>query len=230
MDDKIKGTEARKLRERLLRREEILRAATRVFATKGYSQATLDEIADEAEFGKVTLYNYFQNKEELFYAVVVEGLDSLTVITREIGMNPKYGLFEAFQLQATSLLRAMFERIDVLSIIMREFHTPEHIERIFSHFQSIIEALEAPLHRVLSAGGTFPIEPRRFTMTFMSTLLAQFRCTVLGCTPSQSHGTLRMRPLSTEEIDREVAIGVHIMEFTVLAGLKSLDSALPTHS
>ena len=37
----------------------MLDAALAVFAEKGYDGATLDEVAERAEFGKGTLYNYF---------------------------------------------------------------------------------------------------------------------------------------------------------------------------
>ena len=48
----------------------VLDAARTVFAEKGYADATLEEIAQRAEFGKGTLYNYFEGgKEEILFAV-----------------------------------------------------------------------------------------------------------------------------------------------------------------
>ena len=63
----------RKEREREFRRKEILSAAAKIFAEKGFTHATLDEIAGASEFGKGTLYNYFQSKEEL-YAAILENI------------------------------------------------------------------------------------------------------------------------------------------------------------
>ena len=62
----------RREREKLAHRQEILDAATRVFAQKGFSNATLDEIALEAEFSKGALYLYFSNKEDLLYSIFKE--------------------------------------------------------------------------------------------------------------------------------------------------------------
>ncbi|MCP4230439.1 MAG: TetR family transcriptional regulator, partial [bacterium] len=45
---------SRRERERLARRNDILAAARKVVAAKGYDRATLDEIAHEAEFAKGT--------------------------------------------------------------------------------------------------------------------------------------------------------------------------------
>jgi len=58
----------RRERERDRRRNEIIDAASRVFAARGYSVATMDAIASEAELSKGTLYLYFENKEALFLA------------------------------------------------------------------------------------------------------------------------------------------------------------------
>ena len=60
----------RKEREREFKKKEILSAAVKLFAEKGYEYTTLDDIAEAAEFGKGTLYNYFQNKEDLYLAIL----------------------------------------------------------------------------------------------------------------------------------------------------------------
>lgn len=62
---------------RVERRVRILEAAARVFARLTYRQASMDEIAAEAGFGKPTLYRYFPGKDALFAAVFVHALDEL---------------------------------------------------------------------------------------------------------------------------------------------------------
>lgn len=65
----------RKERERQARRQEIIAAARQVFAAKGFENAKLEEIAELAEYGKGTLYNYFENKEALFLATFEDSFD-----------------------------------------------------------------------------------------------------------------------------------------------------------
>lgn len=65
---------SRKERERLARQDEILNAARQVFSERGFKNSTLDEIAEVAEFGKGTLYNYFKSKEELFVSIILRGI------------------------------------------------------------------------------------------------------------------------------------------------------------
>jgi AcrR family transcriptional regulator len=52
------------------RPDEILAAGLEVFVERGYAAARLDEVASRAGVSKGTLYLYFDNKEELFKAVV----------------------------------------------------------------------------------------------------------------------------------------------------------------
>lgn len=63
------GIAERKEREKQQRREEIIQAAENVFFTKGFDQSTMDDIAEEAELSKGTLYLYFKSKEDLHMAV-----------------------------------------------------------------------------------------------------------------------------------------------------------------
>jgi AcrR family transcriptional regulator len=50
-------------------REELVAAAARVFARRGYHQATVEEIAAEAGFSTGAVYSNFDGKEELFLAI-----------------------------------------------------------------------------------------------------------------------------------------------------------------
>jgi AcrR family transcriptional regulator len=63
-------------RQRRPKREEVrrrlLEAATSVFARRGYSEATLEEVAEEAGFSKGAVYSNFAGKEEIFYALLRE--------------------------------------------------------------------------------------------------------------------------------------------------------------
>lgn len=60
----------RKERERQAHRREVLEAAERVFVRKGYHAATVEEIAQEAEFAVGTIYSFFKSKDELYAQVV----------------------------------------------------------------------------------------------------------------------------------------------------------------
>lgn len=50
-------------------RDQILDAAERVFAAKGYHAASMDEIVRESRLSKGAIYGYFESKEDLFLAL-----------------------------------------------------------------------------------------------------------------------------------------------------------------
>jgi AcrR family transcriptional regulator len=60
----------RKERERQRHRQEILSAALRLFAAKGFPNVSMQEIATTAEFATGTLYNFFPSKEDLFFELL----------------------------------------------------------------------------------------------------------------------------------------------------------------
>ena len=69
-------TKPRWERRKDARPQELLAAALDLFVERGYAAARLDDVAASAGVSKGTLYLYFENKEELFKAVVRENLVS----------------------------------------------------------------------------------------------------------------------------------------------------------
>lgn len=78
------GTLDRKNREKLVRRNEILDAAVKMFLVKGFEYTTMDDIAKEAEFTKKTIYSYFNSKEVLYYEIILRGFKSYNTMSEEV--------------------------------------------------------------------------------------------------------------------------------------------------
>jgi AcrR family transcriptional regulator len=57
-------------------RDDLLNAALRIFARRGYRDAGVDEIAAEAGYSKGALYWHFSGKEELLTALLEERIDA----------------------------------------------------------------------------------------------------------------------------------------------------------
>ncbi len=73
-------------RESLSKTEKkILSSARQVFARKGYHKAVVEEIAQQADVGKGTVYRHFGNKSELFSTLIRE-------ITRSMALSVKEAL------------------------------------------------------------------------------------------------------------------------------------------
>jgi AcrR family transcriptional regulator len=69
-------TEPRWTRRKEARPEEITAAALELFVERGFAATRLEDVAARAGVSKGTVYLYFANKEDLFKAVVREGLVS----------------------------------------------------------------------------------------------------------------------------------------------------------
>ena len=81
---------SRKEREYQVRREEILKAAEKIFAQNGFYNSTVAEIAKESEFATGTLYQFFTNKEELYYTMMIEKFDLLyEMLQREVNEHSR---------------------------------------------------------------------------------------------------------------------------------------------
>ncbi|WP_324742132.1 TetR/AcrR family transcriptional regulator [Tsuneonella sp. CC-YZS046] len=66
------------------RRREVIEAASRVFAKKGYQATTIAAVAEELNIDRASLYYYISSKEELFDDVVREACEDNVRIAREI--------------------------------------------------------------------------------------------------------------------------------------------------
>ncbi len=65
----------RREREKLRQRQEMLATALDLFSQKGYHNVSMHEVAEKAEFAIGTIYKFFQSKEELYKALVLELCD-----------------------------------------------------------------------------------------------------------------------------------------------------------
>lgn len=71
------NTENRKQQKKEERRAVIIDAAETVIFSKGLENATMTEIAEEAELSKGTLYLYFKDKRELYLAIAERGSEKM---------------------------------------------------------------------------------------------------------------------------------------------------------
>lgn len=71
------------------RREQILEEAARLFSSQRFDEVLMDDIAQGAGVAKGTLYTYFSDKEELYFAVIFEGISRLNQLVLEKASSQK---------------------------------------------------------------------------------------------------------------------------------------------
>ena len=85
------GIRERKEREKERRRQQIIVAAKRIFANKGFGRATMEDIANEAELSPGTLYLYFRSKDELCVSLSLRVLEYLLIRMEHLNGDHQIG-------------------------------------------------------------------------------------------------------------------------------------------
>ncbi len=68
----VRPMPATRLSKKAIKRASIIQAAIEVFSKKGFQAATISEIAERADVSEGSIYQYFKNKEDLFFSIPVE--------------------------------------------------------------------------------------------------------------------------------------------------------------
>jgi AcrR family transcriptional regulator len=131
------GIEERKERERKMRRQLMMDAAKKVFASKGFGRATIENIAEEAEFSPATLYLYFKSKDELLASLNLKMLQTLIAKMEHVrdqeGLSPKKKIIE--------LEKALYEvyLTDPLNVVnVLRFQSKESLRKLSPELASQI--------------------------------------------------------------------------------------------
>ena len=125
-----------KLKKRESKQQLILTVAKKLFATNGYLGTTIDDIAHEANIGKGTVYNYFYNKEQLFYTIFsqinkpfIEELKTLkfSLLEPEEKIRQTIATFAIHYLANQDILIIVIEEMKALSFLKKDALTSREI-------------------------------------------------------------------------------------------------------
>ena len=86
----------RKEMKRKQKREEIISTAERLFFSEGYDDVSMNDIAKDVGMSKATLYLYFDNKDSLFFAVVLRGAEIMKSLIEKEMENVEKGIDKIF--------------------------------------------------------------------------------------------------------------------------------------
>ncbi|MEI9996196.1 MAG: TetR/AcrR family transcriptional regulator [Rhizomicrobium sp.] len=138
------ATDHRWTRRKQARPGEILDAALKIFAAKGYAAARMEDIAREAGVTKGTIYLYFENKEAVFKSLVRESIGTTVTAVTEHLRNFKGPVRELmrFALGAMASLLVNSDRVVLPKIIIAESGNFPELAR-FYRFEIIARGLDA---------------------------------------------------------------------------------------
>lgn len=169
-------TLSRRERERAVRRAAMLDAARAVFAEKGYEAATLDEIAERAEFGKGTLYNYFEGgKEGILQALIGDLFDHVEeiVAAHVEAERPVRALFHDLLTELVGFFEANRDTfLIVVKEVQRMLLSPGGaLEReVWVRDERVIQLMERPIARAIAAGELRAFPPQAIARTVLGNM------------------------------------------------------------
>jgi AcrR family transcriptional regulator len=132
-------------------RERLLDAAARVFARRGYQQASVEEVAAEAGFTTGAVYSNFSGKEGLFLALADREVDDRVAEIRAVAEAAERG--EPAGAEAAEQFREFLERDPDWPLLSYEFwsfgvRNAKIREEFGKRRQAVIDALADALERV----------------------------------------------------------------------------------
>ncbi len=178
---------SRKAREKLMRRQEILEAAKRIFAEKGFEKATLDEIAVAAEFGKGTIYNYFSSKEELFLNLFEQGRENFRQFVRE-SMAEGQNALEKLERYISACFKYFKEHKNLFQILSFEIHQPIALagqihEKLNADLQDDLHFLGELIKEGIEQKLIVPLDPVRLARALQGLIHSQVCCALSAGLP-----------------------------------------------
>lgn len=85
------GRENRKEAIAAFHREEIMKAAEKLFSEKGYEQTTIEDISKASEYSRRTIYSYYKSKDDVLHHIIEKGLIELKKdIENAINLNEDF--------------------------------------------------------------------------------------------------------------------------------------------
>ena len=139
----------------------ILRCAAAVFAERPYHEVLTEELSARLKIGKGTLYRYFDSKEELYFATVVQGLQGMREAISEV-LRQEAPLERRIEALARTIIGYFWERRDFFVLLHR--HEPKLDPGERAEWQKgreeLVDMVAAALAKEMRARANATVDPR----------------------------------------------------------------------
>ena len=142
-----------KQQEKDARRNLILEAARELFATKDFRQVTVREIARQAGVSVGTIYNYYENLDQLFLDIFLECSQEITQLIDRRAQESPPSLGDLCRIYVDYLNRNMTFYQMMSHFMLGNDLTPEATDRLNTAMRQLMDRIEAGLGQTAAAGG-----------------------------------------------------------------------------
>jgi TetR/AcrR family fatty acid metabolism transcriptional regulator len=129
------------------RRAELLGAAVRVFARKGFHGARVGDVASEAGVAHGLVYHYFSSKDELLETIFRETWSALLAAMREVEESDD-GAREQLRKVGAIVLRTWTRDPDLVRVLVNEVTRGPQLQQEIAEIRQAFQAIE----RIVAAG------------------------------------------------------------------------------
>lgn len=133
------------------RRRQILEAAVKVFAQKGFHASRVGDIAEEAGIAYGLVYHYFESKEDLLETIFRTTWTEMLARVHEVE-QAKVPAAEAVRQVTALILRTWRRDPDLVRVLVREVTRNQHVQREVEEITSAMEALERIVRKGQESG------------------------------------------------------------------------------
>jgi len=173
----------RRSRKRLATRQAISDAATRLFHERGFDQVTVDEIAEAADVGRMTVFNHFPHKEDMFFDLDEFGREDLLRVLHQ--RDPSVAPIETLRRFGHRAVEEHKPYVRFIPESQSFIETMEASEPLKARARAIRDELAQILTVALSETvGRDPADPDAH-------LAAGLLVTIWGVALAQAHGAFR---------------------------------------
>ncbi len=185
---------SRKERDKLRNKEAILKAAVHLFAQKGFAETKLEDVATLAEFGKGTLYNYFENKDDLLLSAFDFAVEKILDFLYD-QLSSVADPLERIRLIANSQFNYYRQNTDFMNVVMTNHqklmnHTCSR--PVFDRFQELKKMVVIEMQAAMDAGQLRPGNAQHYA-TYLSGMIH-------GQVRSLNAGDMKMDEMYADEI------------------------------
>jgi AcrR family transcriptional regulator len=173
------------------RRRQILAAAVKVFAEKGFHASRVGDVAEEAGVAYGLVYHYFDSKEDLLETIFRTTWTEMLARVHEVE-EAGVPAAEAVRQVTALLLRTWRRDPDLVRVLVREVTRNQHVQKEVEEITSAMEALEGIVKRGQKTGEfRAELDPRLAAAVFYGALEEVLSGWVLGQLPDRDEDIAR---------------------------------------
>jgi AcrR family transcriptional regulator len=188
MNTKVKTSKKSRSQKRAKRtRKKLKEAALDVFSEKSIDAVTVEEITEKADVGKGTLYQHFEDKEEIVVTLVEEAVEHLIEIIRAYSSKP-----ETLEDMLEHLLNAHYKEEFMLLfqgklLLKLESETLDELEEPYLRY---LEEIENKVSGYLSPR-IDPLKIRRLACAVAGFVFGFFSFAMIGMTQDEIQTSIK---------------------------------------